>query len=199
MKAYGLILAGGRSSRFGSDKAFATLYGIPLVEHVARALRSCATTLAVSGGAGAAALLGMPLLCDLPGTPSGPLAGILAGLAWAEAGGADWLITATCDVPLVPHDMGLRLMTTARAKGASLALAQTSDGPHPLCAAWRPRLRPLLAAALADGAHPSVRRFAADMGAAEFLFAQREQFFNINTPADLEIAQRFLDRQQAHG
>lgn len=198
MGAYGLILAGGRSSRFGSDKAFAILSDIPLVEHVARALRSCATTLAVSGGREAAALLAVPLLSDPPNAPHGPLAGILAGLEWAEAGGADWLITATCDVPLVPHDMGMRLMAAAQAKGASLALAQTSDGPHPLCAAWQPRLRPLLAAALAGGAHPSVRRFAADMCAVEVLFAQHEQFFNINTPADLETA-RFLGRQQAHG
>lgn len=198
MKVYGLILAGGRSSRFGSDKAFANLSGVPLVEHVAHALRSCATALAVSGGAGAAALLGVPLLCDPPGAPRGPLAGILAGLEWTEAEGTDWLVTTTCDVPLVPPDMADRLIAAAEEKGVPLAMAQTSDSPHPLCAAWRPQIRSLLAAALADGAHPSVRRFAADMRAVEVHFAQREQFFNINTPADLEIAESFLG-QQRHG
>ena len=38
MKLLGAILAGGRSSRFGSDKAFALLNGKPLIDHVIAAL-----------------------------------------------------------------------------------------------------------------------------------------------------------------
>jgi molybdopterin-guanine dinucleotide biosynthesis protein A len=199
LKVYGLVLAGGRSSRFGSDKAFAKLAGIALVARIAQSLNASIAALAVSGGPQAAACVHARLLADPPGTPQGPLAGIVAGLAWAEAEGADWLVTATCDVPLIPADMTARLIAAAESRNARLAIARTSDGPHPLCAVWRPQLRSALAAALADGVHPPVRMFAADMSAVEVLFAPREHFFNINTLADLETAERYLGQGRAHG
>lgn len=199
MKLYGLILAGGRSSRFGSDKAFANLAGVPLVCHIARTLRATVDALAVSGGREAAVLIDAPLLPDPLGTPRGPLAGIAAGLAWAEAEEADWLVTTTCDVPLVPTDMVTRLVDAASAKGVPLAMVRTSDGPHPLCAVWRPQLRSALAEALAAGNHPAVRQFAADAGAVEVTFSQREQFLNINTATDLDLAELYLRNRDAHG
>lgn len=198
MKLYGLILAGGRSSRFGSDKALATLGGEPLICRIARTLRLSVSALAVSGGRDAAAVVDAPLLADPQGAAQGPLAGIAAGLAWAEAEGADWLVTTTCDVPRIPADMATRLLDAARAQDAALAFVNSSDGPHPLCAVWRPRILPLLRAALADGAHPAVRRFAADMQGVAVPFAEAALFANINTPADLERAEQHLKEQGAH-
>ena len=52
MKLLGLILAGGQSSRFGSDKAAALHQGRPLINHVADALRPHVDALAVAGLAG---------------------------------------------------------------------------------------------------------------------------------------------------
>lgn len=198
MPVYGLILAGGRSRRFGSDKAFAKLAGAPLIAHVARALRPSTAALAISGGRDAAAFLDLPLLPDPLGGPRGPLSGILVGLQWAEEEGADWLVTATCDVPLIPMDMAERLIEAAQIKDAELAVARTSDGAHPLCGAWRPRLRSRLAIALGHGAHPAVQQFAAATSAVEVQFPERERFYNINTPSDLEAAGRYLEGQRAH-
>jgi molybdopterin-guanine dinucleotide biosynthesis protein A len=156
-------------------------------------------TLAVSGGREAATLVDAPLLPDPPGTPQGPLAGIAAGLAWAEAEAADWLVTTTCDVPLIPADMAIHLIEAAQATGARLAIVRTSEGSHPLCAVWRPQLRSVLTKALATGNHPAVRQFAADMDAVEVAFPQREHFFNINTVADLDLAELYLRNHGAHG
>jgi molybdopterin-guanine dinucleotide biosynthesis protein A len=198
VKIYGLILAGGRSSRFGSDKAFANLAGVPLIGHIAQSLRASVNALAVSGGREAAAFIGAPVLPDPPGAPRGPLAGIAAGLAWVEAESADWLATTTCDTPLIPGDMVGRLIEAAHARDAELAIVRTSDGLHPLCAVWRPRLRAVLSEILSTGIHPSVRQFATDRNAVEVTFPHREQFFNINTAADLDIAKQYLREPPAH-
>jgi molybdopterin-guanine dinucleotide biosynthesis protein A len=188
----GLILAGGLCSRFGADKAFAELAGSPLIAHVARALRARTATLAVSGGCDAARFLDVPLLPDPPGCPRGPLSGVLAGLQWAGKEGADWLVTATCDVPLIPADMAALLVEAAQAKGADLAIAKTEDGPHPLCAAWKPRLHSRVATALKHGMHPAIRTLAAEMSAVEVQFPRREQFFNVNSPSDLTAVERYV-------
>jgi molybdopterin-guanine dinucleotide biosynthesis protein A len=103
-RVFGLILAGGRSSRFGSEKAAALLDGRPLLMHAYAALTPHCATVAVSAAPGSeaerlAAGVDLPVLHDAPGHPRGPLAGVVAGLAWARGEGADLLAIAPCDTP----------------------------------------------------------------------------------------------------
>lgn len=130
----GIVLAGGRSSRFGSDKASALLLGRPLLAWVATALAAHAGTLVV------AAAEGQPLpLLDLPvpvivvrdETPAfGPIGGLAAALAVT---GATRALVAPCDAPLVrPAVLGLLLDSLGDADAA--------------CAEVGGRLQPLLAA-----------------------------------------------------
>ena len=49
MKRLGAIIAGGKATRFGSDKAAALLNGRPLIEHVADGLREQVDALIVCG------------------------------------------------------------------------------------------------------------------------------------------------------
>ncbi|HCK85305.1 MAG TPA: molybdenum cofactor guanylyltransferase MobA, partial [Hyphomonadaceae bacterium] len=81
------ILAGGEGSRFGADKAMADLGGKPMIAHVVKAFGG-AVRIAVVGNARAATLLAAADLCDPADAVRGPLAGVLAGLEWAEALGA---------------------------------------------------------------------------------------------------------------
>ncbi|HET8700000.1 MAG TPA: NTP transferase domain-containing protein, partial [Gammaproteobacteria bacterium] len=98
----GLVLAGGRSVRFGGEKAVALLDGKPLLLWAAERLRSvCANVGAnVRPGTEAEAVaqtLGRPVLHDEPGDATGPLAGVKVGLIWAEAQGAHTLAVSPCD------------------------------------------------------------------------------------------------------
>jgi molybdopterin-guanine dinucleotide biosynthesis protein A len=131
-----------------------------------------------------------------PGAASGPLAGVLAGLAWAQREGFGWLATAPCDAPLLPGDLVPRLSDGAASSGARLALAATSDGWQPLCALWRTDLATELAAALADGRHPSVHGFAEAVGACVVEFEDASAFLNINTPEDFARAQAMFARRK---
>lgn len=183
----GLVLAGGRSSRFGTDKAVARLDGCPLLAWALAALDGACETVAVSAAAGGAAAalgtaLGRPLVSDDPAHGEGPLAGVAAGLAWAAAGGFDFLVTLPCDTPRIGT---AHLEALIAGMGEAAAFAVTPEGPHPLCAAWRTRLAADLAHALAGGDHPSVQDFLKAAGARAVFFAEAGPFANVNRPEDL--------------
>lgn len=165
----------------------ALLDGEPLIAHVAAALRRGGEALAVNApaAAGAAAWAreaGLPVLGDPEGARDGPLTGVLEGLRWAAAQGFEALATAPCDTPRLPDDLVARLYSALGDRPA--AFAATSAGSHPLCSLWRVELAAPLAAILAAG-HPSVRRWLADLGAAETGFEDDAAFANVNTPAEL--------------
>lgn len=188
MHIAGLVLAGGRSRRFGVEKAVARLGVRSLLAWGLAALDGVCGPVAVSAAAGGevaalAVLLGRPVLADDPAHARGPLAGVAAGLAWSAAGGFDALVTLPCDTPLVGAG---EIETMIAALGdAPAAYAVSSDGAQGLCAVWRTRLAGDLAAALAGGAHPPVRYFLAKVGARAVPFADARPFANVNRPEDL--------------
>lgn len=89
------VLAGGQSSRFGSDKARALVKGRPLLVHVARALVAHASRITVvAARADAYHDLGLRTIADrIPGL--GPLGGLHTALA--DLGRAPWLLLCSCD------------------------------------------------------------------------------------------------------
>lgn len=191
----GLILAGGRSTRFGGEKAAARLGGLPLLAHAHRRLAAHCRIIGVNAPrvseAGRLAIgLGAPLVRDPPNAPHGPLAGIAAGLVWAQRENEDLLVTLPCDTPLVPPDTVPRLI--AAAAGHEAAVARTEAGVQSLCSAWRVSMLDAVFAALAQDPHPPVHAILREAGAAEVAFEDAAAFLNINTPQDLAEAERRL-------
>jgi molybdopterin-guanine dinucleotide biosynthesis protein A len=183
----GLILAGGRSTRFGREKAMAELGGRPLLAWVADVLDPRAASLAVSAGAGSAAAdyaggRGWAVLEDLASDPPGPLAGIAAGLRWAAGLGAEALCTVPCDTPFLPGDLVERLVSVG--KGAAV-IARTEEGVEPLCALW-----PLQALDIVRTwrGRPAPRDLLDAMKAVEVAFPDPAAFANLNTPQDYAAA-----------
>jgi molybdopterin-guanine dinucleotide biosynthesis protein A len=189
-RVFAAILAGGESRRFGADKAMADIGGAPMIARVARKLHVHAETLAIVGHSEAAAALQCVALADPPLPARGPLLGVLAALEWAHEAGADWLLTAPCDVPLIPADMAARLLARARDDGAAAAFAESASGLHSLCAVWSPSLAPALRAQLEAGAHPPVRDVAPS--APHVFFDDEGAFANVNTPEEFERLKALL-------
>jgi len=187
----GLVLAGGRSSRFGADKATQLLSGRPLLAWSLAALDSVCAEVAVSAtpGGDAAVLagaLGRTVMADDPRHEAGPLAGVAAGLAWAANAGFSYLATLPCDTPLVGPAIMQRLATAAP------AYAVTADGPQALVAIWPTSACEGLARTLAMGRHPSVRQALEACQARAALFEDARPFRNANTPADLAALARLV-------
>ncbi len=101
----GAIIAGGRSVRFGSDKALALIDGQPLIAHVAQALaRQCAAVVVCGRDWD-----GLTRLDDRPSDGLGPLGGLNAALTHAAAHGFDGVLCCPVDVHPVPPDCADRL------------------------------------------------------------------------------------------
>ncbi len=185
----GLILAGGRSSRFGREKAVAVLNGEPLIARVEKVLSCGTSVLAINARMGSAAAayaaqMGIACLQDGDGDVAGPLAGVKAGLRWAGSQGLDWLATSPCDTPFLPADLVTRLHQGAGSFGA---IATTRTGAHPLCAIW-PTSALAIIETIAD--HPPMRAVLARIGAMEVMFGEPDAFANLNTPDDYAVALR---------
>jgi molybdenum cofactor guanylyltransferase len=193
----GVVLAGGRSVRFGGEKAAALLAGTPLLMWAARRLERSCLAVAVNARPGTeaeslACASGLPVLHDAAGDAAGPLAGVRAALIWAQGLAAHALAVSPCDAPLLPDDLFSRLIEAA---GSGAAMAETSDGRQPLCAVWPVSALAQVSAALAGGAHPPTWRVLESLGAQQVHFESAAAFANLNTREELAaVAARFSRR-----
>jgi molybdopterin-guanine dinucleotide biosynthesis protein A len=133
----GAVLAGGRSSRFGSPKALAPFRGEPMVARAFDALAPvCEEVVVVTHLAEIGIALGARTLRDRV-ADAGPLGGLHAALHDARARGRAGVLLLGCDMPLVPPALLALLVDEGRARGAAaVAPAPGSGSKHlqPLCA-----------------------------------------------------------------
>ncbi|WP_276271395.1 molybdenum cofactor guanylyltransferase [Haloarcula litorea] len=142
--ATGVVVAGGRSTRFGDrEKALATLGGEPMLRHVVAAVGDVTGEVVVNcradqRGPFEAALsdLEVPVRFAVDERPDeGPLSGLAAGLAAVET---EVAVVVACDMPLVtPELFGALLDGIGERPDAEAAVPRTDGGPEPLCAAYR--------------------------------------------------------------
>lgn len=171
-RVLGAILAGGRSTRFGSDKALATLDGRALIDRVADALRPQVDALVVVGRS-------HPDVTCIPDRPSpdlGPLGGIAAALHHATTHGFQQVLTVPCDAPFLPA--GLRVQLSA-----SGSAAYRTD--LPVVGWWPASAGMALDRLLTEGGSRSIRAFADRIDAVGITVPG--EIANINTPDDLAL------------
>ena len=185
----GVILAGGRATRMGGgDKGLLPLGDSTILGHVIDRFAPQVADLALNANGDPArfAGLGLPVLQDsLPDHP-GPLAGVLAGLDWANAKGVDHIVTAAADTPFLPPDLVPQLLLAGEDTG--LALAASPSGRQPTFGLWPVALRDELETALRGGLRKIVM-WTDQHGAGLARFPDDRAFFNVNTPEDLSVAE----------
>jgi len=104
----GAILAGGRSRRFGTDKAAAEWRGQSLLSHAAQTLAPHCDLVVVSGGRREGT--GYATIADWPRNDLGPLGGISGALRHARREHFSRVLTIACDTPVVPASLFTRLL-----------------------------------------------------------------------------------------
>ncbi|WP_298920601.1 molybdenum cofactor guanylyltransferase MobA [uncultured Roseobacter sp.] len=197
----GVILAGGQATRMGGgDKGLLRLGKHCLLDHVIERLSPQVAGLALNANGDPArfARFQLPVLPDSIEDYAGPLAGVLAGLDWAAAQGADTIVTAAADTPFFPADLVPQLLLAAEGMTQPLVLSATPDAArgrvrHPTFGLWPVALRDDLRADLQDGLRKVVLWTDAHNGReALFPVASVDPFFNVNTPDDLAQAEALL-------
>lgn len=185
---YGLVLAGGRSTRMGRDKAGIEFQGRSQLERAFGLLEPLTARSFVSvrpDQQDDPLRTRFPQIVDLPDGAEGPTRGIRAAQqAHPEAA---WLVVA-CDLPLL--DAATLQNLIARRDPARIATAYRSghDGlPEPLCAIWEPASAAPLAAFIAGGRN-CPRKFLIQSDTLLLEQPRPDSLDNVNTPAELAAA-----------
>ncbi|MGB6686783.1 MAG: molybdenum cofactor guanylyltransferase [Terracidiphilus sp.] len=210
--AAGFVLAGGASSRMGTDKALVSLSGRPLIEHSLAILHEAGLNASIAGARSSLTDIA-PVVTD-PTPDLGPLAGVCAALASTCA---QWAVLLSVDLPLIPASLISYLLRHARITGAAVTLAAANGFPQTFPAVIDRAMLPGLSAELEagrSGCFSAFRSAAASLAQNMAvlpveLLAQAGHavhpaglpaalwFVNVNTPADLERAERLAGAQIA--
>lgn len=175
------ILAGGKSSRMGQDKARLLFRGEPLLVRTAKLLESVAGAVRVLAPAGQYQDLGFVGLPDLR-AESGPLAGIEAALT---ARGSDWNLIVACDLPYLEAEWLRFVVASAVEKNLDCVVSRHPErGMNPLCGVWNRRALPVVRAML-DAGELRVRDAATRLQALELMPEDPKILANWNEPADV--------------
>ena len=187
----GYVLVGGKSSRFGHDKALIDWQGRPLAAHVADAVQSAAGSATLVGSIEKYQHLGYGVIPD-PVEGFGPLAGVLAAL---EDSASSWNLVVACDMPRLTGEFLRFLLAEAQGSKADVLLPISPDkSPEPLCAVYSASARNPIRRAVDGGVHKMTRGF--EGLKIRQIFPQEYQAFNLdgklftnlNVPQDLGVA-----------
>jgi len=186
-----VILAGGRAQRMGEvDKGLCLLDDKPLVAWVAGCIAPQVDEVLVSANRNLEryGALGYRVLPDIIPDFPGPLAGLHSGLAAAV--NPLWL-SVPCDTPFLPVDLVQRLRAALLKEGAELAVAVVAGRMQPVICLGHESLRANLRAFLERGGR-RVGEWQAGLRHVAVPFDEAESFRNVNTPEELELAERCL-------
>jgi len=203
VRPLGVILAGGLARRMGGgDKSLLSLGASSRVlDQVIARLGAQVDQMVLNANGGPERFdeFGLPVVADSLDGFLGPLAGVLAGLDYAADHGFDHIVSVAADTPFFPTDLVSALETATKHMDVPIALAATKiEGGktvrHPTFGLWHVALREDLRSALQDGLRKVVL-WTDQHGAETHVFDSGEidPFFNINTPEDLELANKMME------
>ena len=203
VRPLGVILAGGLARRMGGgDKSLLSLGASSRVlDQVIARLGAQVDQMVLNANGDPARFdeFGLPVVADSLDGFLGPLAGVLAGLDYAAEHGFDHIVSVAADTPFFPADLVSALGSASSHMDVPIALAATNiEGGktvrHPTFGLWPVALREDLRSALQDGLRKVVL-WTDQHGAETHVFESGDidPFFNINTPEDLELANKIME------
>jgi molybdopterin-guanine dinucleotide biosynthesis protein A len=183
------IMAGGKSSRMGTDKAFVPLLGKPMIEHVLARVGSLGDEqIIITNSPQKYRYLGLPIFSDIY-EDHGPLGGLHAALARAAY---DHVLVVACDMPWLNYSL-LEHMVSIR-QSADVIVPRWSKFPEPLHAVYSKACLEAVTTCL----EAQTLKLIAFYGRVRVRYLEREEvarfdargrsFANINTPDDLNQA-----------
>ncbi|HXE90132.1 MAG TPA: molybdenum cofactor guanylyltransferase [Terriglobales bacterium] len=192
------VLAGGRSRRMGSDKAFMELEGKTLLARALELARTLSPSVAIVGPASLYQSHGSVVEDIFPGR--GPLSGIHAALSSTSSA---LNLVLGVDSPFVEPGFLQYLVLEAGRSGAMVTVPRAGGGFQPLCAVYHRNLRDAAQAALEQGNHKVdalftcvATRIIEEAEMQRFAF-DPAMFQNLNTREEFERARARLRALQA--
>ena len=196
----GFVLAGGRSSRMGSDKALALFHGVPLIQAALQTINAVGIPARIAGARSNLSSFAVPIPDTF--TETGPLGGIHAALSVSDA---EWNLFLPVDLPLMPSSLLVCLLQRAILTGAPVTVARLNGRIQPFPVVLHRSVLPSIAQWLETGnsaCHAAWQSIPGDLGSTldaapvEYLHQCRHcshprgfppilWFQSANTPAEL--------------
>jgi molybdopterin-guanine dinucleotide biosynthesis protein A len=183
------VLAGGKSSRMGSDKAFLQLGSETLLSLALKALSVVAEEVRVVGDAKRFSAFGR--VVEDVYRDRGPLGGIHAALSSSER---ELNLMLAVDLPFVSPNFLEYVLLRARESDAMVTVPRTGGSLQPLCAVYRRGFAEIAEPSLRDGKNKidplfeKVRTCVIEEGELVRAGFSVAMFQNLNTPDELEKA-----------
>jgi molybdopterin-guanine dinucleotide biosynthesis protein A len=196
-----VVLAGGKSKRFGEDKNTVKLGSKTLLEHVMFKITNKFEEIVIVSS--------HPLeikktknitiipdcLYDL-----GPLAGVLSSMKWIKENkkSYQWIATFPSDTPFFDPSIIEEYKKKVKLKESSLFFVRSNEKRHNIFGLWSIDLLETLENDLIKNNYRKVEEWANKIGVKtiDIKIENYDPFFNINTKEDLKIAQNILEQNE---
>ena len=196
----GVILAGGKSSRFGSNKADAHLGDKTLLEHIiSKVEKNFLEVLIVSNKESIKInKKNVFLVKDFIKGQLGPLIGILSAMKWIEQNNKKykWIATFPCDTPFFDDSIIEKLKNCSISNDHLLFFLNSRKKRHNIFGLWSLKLIDILEEDIRSNNFRKVELWADKIGVQKIEVNTEgfDKFLNINTLDDLEDAKKNLDK-----
>jgi len=178
-----MILAGGKSSRMGTDKALLEIDGTSFIGKIAGELNFFEEKLFARGNCEAVSVPGWRNIPDIY-PECGPIGGLHAALQICQS---DALVCVTCDMPLITKELVQALCDQMTEEYDAVILKETDGRIHPTCGIYRKSAVNVFEQQILDGNYRMMR--ALDRLRVKYVTIDPQtgswQLKNINTPEDL--------------
>ena len=191
----GVVLAGGKSRRFGSDKSSVKLGDKSLIEHtILKIENNFKEILIITNNENIIFNNNnVFLINDIIKGYLGPLVGVLTAMDWVKKNkkNYNWIATFPCDTPFFDQSVIETIIKYPKKSTKKLFFLKSGNKRHNIFGLWSMELKDILLKDINNG-YRKVEEWANKVGSEiiEINFENDNNFLNINTKEDLEKAKK---------
>ena len=187
-----LILAGGQSRRFGGGyKTLFKFNKISILDRIIQNFKNLEMEIVLNVNSNEDQFLktGLHLIKDELENFQGPLAGIYSSMKWVleNRKNIEWIFTSPSDTPFLDKSSVKKFLSTNYNNKTNIVIAKSSNKIHPVIGLWHISLIKSLEEFLANE-NRKIMHWVEGQNYEFLNFENKNNFFNINTQADLEEA-----------
>ena len=188
----GVVLAGGKSKRFGKDKSIVKLNNKTLLEYTLDKIKSKLNKIIIVSNN--KILNNYITINDCIDGQLGPLVGVLSSMKWIVKNNYsyDWIITFPCDTPFFNISLIDKFVQVSKLNDSLLYFVKSEEKRHNIFGLWSLKLIETLENDILKNNYRKVEKWANKVGVKTINISYKEfdPFFNINTKEDLEEAEK---------
>tara|TARA_B100000287_G_scaffold230038_1_gene216736 strand:+ start:25 stop:636 length:612 start_codon:yes stop_codon:yes gene_type:complete len=190
----GVVLAGGKSERFGKDKSEIKLGSKTLLIHTLDKIKSKFNKIIIVSNN--KRVKDYVVIKDCIEGQLGPLVGVLSAMKWIKKNNYSykWVMTFPCDTPFFDISIIDKFIEATKLNDSPLYFVKSEEKRHNIFGLWSLKIMETLEADILKNDYRKVEKWANKIGVKtiNITYDNIDPFFNINTQEDLEEAKKIL-------